>query len=141
MFILLVIVIIAIVAIFMIVKFKLEWLRFFTLLLLPSLLFGLYGGLEDIKHFFEVTGMIFIISLWLMSPALIIFSIVVQLFEKKFNPNLFVLILVATIIGGLTTAPYFLDASSLGKEALATALITAPIATFLERLFYRWRQK
>ena len=135
MFFLLAIIAIFIVVIFVIVKFKLDWLRFFILLLLPPFLFGLCGGLEDIKHFFETTGMIFIMSLWFMFPALIIFSIFVQLFEKKFNPNFFVLILVATIIGGLSAAPY------LFKEAFFTALITAPIATFLERIFYRWRQK
>ena len=135
------IVVTAMLSIFFIVKFKLEWLRFFILLLLPPLLLAIYTGVINIRHFFEITGGFFLIGLFLMLPALLVFSIVVLLFEKKFSPNFFLLLVVSTMIGGLSTLPYFLSNSSLGNTALNSALITAPIATFLEKVFYRWRKK
>jgi len=135
--------IIFIITIFVIFKFKLDWLRILILIILPSTLLALYMVIVEIKNFsyiFETLGSIFIISLMFMLPALFVFSVFILLLEKKFKLNFFVLMIVSIIVGGLSASPYIFDSSAIGTEAFTVALITAPIAVFIERKFYEWRK-
>ena len=130
-------------AVILIYKFNLEWIRVTMLFLLPSFVYALYGAVVEVRnfsHIFESFGSMFILSLLIMSPSLIVFATSTLLIEKKFKFNLLLLVLVSIVIGGLTASPYLLDSTSIGKAAFMTALSTAPIAVLIEGLFYRWRK-
>lgn len=132
-----------IVAIILVYKLKLKLIRVIILFLLPSFIYALYGAVFEVgnfSHIFENFGGMFILSLLIMSPALIVFATSILWIEKKFKLNLFLLAIVSIFIGGLSASPYLLDSSSIGEGAFLTAMVTAPIAVLLEGLFYRWRK-
>ena len=136
-----VILLILVVAMILISKFNLKGRRVFMLFFLPSLVYALYGALIEIKdysHILESFGLMFMISLFIMSPALLLFATTMVWIEKKFKFNLLILVLISVLIGGLSASPYFLDSDFLGKIAFITALSTAPVAVLLEGLFNRW---
>ena len=131
---------ILVVAIILISKFKLEGPRVLILFLLPSLLFAFYGSViqaRDYTHIFEGFGGIFMLSLFIMSPALLLFATGMVWIEKKFKFHLFILVPLSVVVGGLSASFYLLDSGSLGKMAFSTALTMAPLAVLLEGLFYR----
>jgi len=131
------------IAIILTYKFNLEGIRVLMLYLLPSFLYAFYGAVIEIKdysHILESFGFMFMFSLYIMSPALIVFAISMLWIEKKFQLNLLILVLISVLVGGLSASLYLLDSDSFGKAAFITALSTAPIAVLLEGLFNKWRK-
>ena len=130
---------ILVVATILITKLNLEWTRVLMLFLLPSFLYAIYGAVIEAKAFSPILiGVVFMVSLFVMSPALVLFATGMVWIEKKFKFHLLILVPISVLVGALSASFYLLDPDSFGKEAFITAYSTAPIAVLLEGLFYKW---
>ena len=128
-------------AIYLINNQNIEWKRVLSLVLLTPLLFGIIVFLVDIfvpsedeliYGNFSAVLLTMLYTLLIMLPSLMIASVGVLIFEKKFNPTPLKLFLWAIMMGGTSA---IIPSLFISPIFIIVAMVLAPLVVMIEHYY------